>query len=111
MGTNSKCFYRTDHNDFPAIFDFTTIEGNVNHVLGPLAVTFAVISFWQCNRIVRVFNIGTGALLIIAIFIYQFRPGPFRIDMISAILLIVFSLVKGKITKKFGGGWGSLFQP
>ena len=92
----------------PAIFSFTTTESDVNHILGPLAISFAVISFWQVNRNARVFNIGIGCLLIIAVFIFGFTRIPFWIDLFSGVLLVIFSFVKGKITQKFGGGWRSL---
>lgn len=93
----------------PGVIPFTQTEANNNHIFGPLAFTFAVISLWECNRNARLINIIIGAWLIIAPFIFQFQTNAFLIDIIAGILLILFSLVKGKITNQFGGGWRSLF--
>lgn len=94
----------------PGLFQFTQTEANYNHILGPLVIAFAVISFWECNRNARLFNMITGACLIVAPFIFGFRSDALWLDVVGGILLILLSLVKGKITQKFGGGWRSLFM-
>lgn len=94
----------------PDVLQFMQTETNNNYILGPLIITFAVISFWECNRNARLFNIVTGAWLIIAPFIFGFRSDALWLDVIGGVLLILLSLVKGKMTQKFGGGWRSLFM-
>ena len=93
----------------PSVIPFTQTEANNNHILGPVAFAIAVISLWECNRNARWVNIITGACLIIAPILLNFQTNAFLIDIIAGILLILFSLVKGKIEQQFGGGWRSLF--
>ena len=94
----------------PGILEFTKTEANMNHILGPIVFTFALISWWECNRNVRLFNIVTGACLILGALLFKFQHDAFRIDIISGILIILFSLVKRKAKQKFGGGWRTLFM-
>lgn len=94
----------------PGILEFTKTETNINHILGPIVFTFAVISWWECNRNVRLLNVAAGACLIIGSFLFKFQQDAFLVDVIAGVLLILFSLVKGKVEQKFGGGWRSLFM-
>lgn len=94
----------------PGVLEFNKTEADNNHILGPLGIVFAVISLWECNRNVRLFNILIGTCLIIAPFIFRFQLNALLIDVIGGILLILFSLIKGKVEQKFGDGWRSLFM-
>ena len=94
----------------PAIVGFDKVASNNNHIVGPLVITFAVVSLWEINRNVRWFNIVTGAWLILSPFIIGFGASAQAIDIAGGIAVILFSLHKGKIKNKYGGGWRSLFQ-
>lgn len=94
----------------PGILEFTKTEANMNHILGPIIFTFALISWWECNRNVRLFNIVTGACLILGALLFKFQHDAFLIDIISGILIILFSLVKRKPKQMYGGGWRALFM-
>ena len=94
----------------PSIFTFTKVAADDNHIVGPLVVTFAVISLWEINRNVRLFNIITGLWLVLSPVILSFSGPAVKIDFISGIAVIVCSLYAGRKKKSFGGGWRSLFQ-
>ncbi|MGI8952606.1 MAG: SPW repeat domain-containing protein [Chitinophagaceae bacterium] len=94
----------------PAVFNFDKIAADNNHIVGPLVITFAVISLWEINRNVRLFNIVTGGWLIISPFILKFSSPALLIDLFSGIAVVIFSFYKGKIKHSYGGGWRSLFQ-
>lgn len=94
----------------PAILKFNKVAANNNHIVGPLVITFAVISFWEINRNVRLFNIVTGCWLILSPFIVAFSSEALVTDIASGIAIIIFSLFKSKIKSRYGGGWRSLFQ-
>jgi len=93
----------------PGVIPFTQTEANNNHIVGPIAFAIAVISLWECNRNARWLNIITGTWLVMSPIIFRFQTNAFLIDIIAGILLILLSLVKGKIEHQFGGGWRSLF--
>lgn len=94
----------------PAIFKFDRIAADNNHIVGPLVVTFAVISLWEINRNARLFNIVTGLWLVLSPFVLGFASPERTIDILSGVAVILFSLFKGKIKSRYGGGWRSLFQ-
>ncbi|NJK86705.1 MAG: hypothetical protein HC906_12770 [Bacteroidales bacterium] len=94
----------------PNVLKFNnSIAADFNYITGPLIVTFAVISYWEASRNVRRWNIPIALFLIIASFTFDSNTARLN-DILTCIPVVVFSLVKGKITQKFGGGWKSLFQ-
>lgn len=80
-----------------------------NFITGPLIVTFSIISYAQVSRSISKGNAVIALFLIIVSFFAADTPALFS-NLISSLLIILFSFVKGKITDKFGGGWISLFQ-
>ena len=95
----------------PGIFKMNQITSDNNHIIGPLVVTFSIISLWDINRNVIKANIVLGAWLLIALFVLDFsKTIAFYSNGGCACFLIAFSLVKRKPKDKFGGGWRSLFQ-
>lgn len=94
----------------PAIFTFNKVAADNNHIVGPLVITFAVISLWEINRNVRLFNIITGLWLVLSPFILNFSKPAFKIDILSGIAVVLFSLYTDNKKNRYGGGWRSLFQ-
>jgi short-subunit dehydrogenase len=81
------------------------------HIVGPLVVTAGLISIWEINRSFRYINLLAGLWLIAASLLIH------RDDYVSVwnnagsgVLLVIFSLIKGKIKGNFGGGWRVLFN-
>lgn len=94
----------------PGTWNFSKIESDQFHVTGPLIISLATIALWEVNRNVRIFNIFTGAWLIVAPFLWSYGQEAFWISVLTGMLVIGFSFIKGKIKKRYGGGWRSLFQ-
>lgn len=94
----------------PSLLSFTTTEANVNHIIAPLVVTFALTAVSEFVRNVRWLNIVCGLGLIVCVFVFSFHTTPMIIDILAAIIIIALSMVKGTIKKSYGGGWRSLFQ-
>lgn len=95
----------------PVLLHMNQTTSDNNHVVGPLVITFSVISLWQINRKVVKANIVLGIWLLIALFVLDFSMTiAFLSDGICAVLIILLSSIKRKRTQNFGGGWRSLFQ-
>lgn len=93
----------------PGIFGFEKISVNNDHIVGPVIATFAITALFESTR--RRFNIALGAWLLLAPWVLDYESAAAIInDMLVGTLVIGFSLVKGKIKNKFGGGWSSLWQ-
>ena len=93
----------------PAVLNFDINAANNNHIVGPLIVTFAIVAIWEINRSVRYFNLVAGIWLVAAPFLLSFDSSAATwVDVVSGALVAVTSLFKGRISKKYGGGWRSL---
>jgi hypothetical protein len=68
-----------------------------------MALTVAAVATAEVTRIVRFVNIPLGLLLVIAAFLFaRDVPVVFCSEVISALLLIVLSIPKGKIVERYG---------
>lgn len=95
----------------PAIFTMNESTSNNNHIIGPLVITFSVISFWSINRNAIKANIILGAWLLISLVVLNFAYAlPLLSNGICGVLLILLASTKRNSEEKFGGGWRSLFQ-
>lgn|SRR5690349_1566413 len=95
----------------PALFDYNQALSNNNHIVGPLIITFAVIALWDINQQMRRANIVTGGWLVLSAFIFSAPASIYLIlQAVAGLLIIIFSLVKGKVVHQYGGGWRSLWQ-
>jgi hypothetical protein len=95
----------------PTLFNMDHGAANNNYIIGPLVITFSVISLWKINRNAIKANIIFGLWLLASLFIFDFSITlAFLLNGVCGVLLIILSSVKRKTVQKFGGGWRSLFQ-
>ena len=94
----------------PSIWLFDKPTSDHHYIVGPLIITNAIIALWEFNRAIRWLNVLIGAWLLVSPFILGSKGIVAGIDIASGILLVLFSLFKGAVQKRYGGGWSSLFQ-
>jgi len=95
----------------PSVLKMNELTSNNNYIVGPLVITFSVISFWDINRKVIRANIPLGAWLLIALFVLEFTKSiAFFSNGACGAFIILLSSIKRKAKGKYGGGWKSLFQ-
>ena len=98
----------------PAIWRFeeaVPTAADNDHIIGPVMATFACVAIWEATRNTRWANIPLGAWLLVAPWILGYeQTAPIINDMAVGAAVIAFSLVRGKVTQRFGGGWRSLFK-
>lgn len=95
----------------PSILGTEGTTADNDHIIGPIITSFAIISWWEATRVVRLYNLPLGAWLILAPWVLG-HDGTLAIanDMVIGALVIAFSLVKGKVTETYGGGWSAIWQ-
>ena len=82
-----------------------------DHIVGPLIGTFACVAIWQCTRAVRWWNVPLGAWLIVAPWVLRYDAPPAIVnDMVVGAVVIALSCVRGRLDKRFGGGWSALWK-
>ena len=90
------------------------IEGTAadNHfIVGPLVATLAIIAIFESTRGLRKGNIALGAWLLVSPWLIGSEPLTAIIaDMVTGALIVGFSMVKGELKEKVGGGWQALWQ-
>ena len=94
----------------PSVFETTRIASNNNYIVGPLLITFSIISFWDINRNVIKVNMLPGTWLLVSAFVFDYPQTVFYCNIASGVVIIILSNLKRKSVGKVGGGWRSLFQ-
>lgn len=95
----------------PALFGFEKKIADNDHITGPIIATFAITALFENTRNVRKWNWLPGAWLLAAPWLMGYEAWlPTLNDMLTGVLVIGFSFVKGKTRHKIGGGWSSLWK-
>ncbi|TPE43524.1 SPW repeat domain-containing protein [Pontibacter mangrovi] len=90
--------------------DAKTITDN-QHIVGPVIASFAIISWWEATRAVRLYNVLPAAWLLLAPFVLGYDNATATINnMAVGALVLGLSFVKGKVEGTYGGGWASLWK-
>jgi uncharacterized membrane protein len=90
----------------PAVFGYGMSASANDHIIGPLAVSFAFISLWEVLRSCRLVNIVFGIWMLLAAFLLPYPQAAIVNNALTGTALIIFSLPKGRIKNSYGGGWG-----
>ncbi|HEY1020822.1 MAG TPA: hypothetical protein VGE06_00855 [Flavisolibacter sp.] len=94
----------------PSIWSFDKGASDHFYIVGPLVITNAIIGLWEFNRGIRWFTALIAAWLLVSPFVLESKGTEAMIAICSAILLVFFSLFKGRVKHRYGGGWSSLLQ-
>jgi hypothetical protein len=90
----------------PDVMQYEGTERIVDHIVGPLVVSMAIIAMAQVTRSVRWINVALGLWLMLAPVLLRYEP--LHIGARSALIggtILLLSLVKGPERSQTGGGW------
>jgi hypothetical protein len=85
-----------------------TLAADHDRVVGPVLASFACIAMWEVTRPLRWGNAVIGAWLLAAPWVLGFPPVATVNSMAAGAVVVGLSLVRGKLTHDFAGGWASL---
>ncbi len=95
----------------PDMLNYQKPEADYNYIVAPVAITFAITALWEVNRSARFIVMFCGLVLAISPLLSFFQSSDaIWNNALAGIIMILISLVKGKVKKHYGGGWLSLFQ-
>lgn len=95
----------------PGLLQFEKAASDNNYIVGPLVLTFAIITLWELNSSVRFLNMMIGIWLIVSPFMLGFQSSTaIWMTILSGALITGFSIVKRRMKRNYGGGWRSLFK-
>ncbi|MCX2740048.1 SPW repeat domain-containing protein [Pontibacter anaerobius] len=81
------------------------------HIVGPIVASFAIISWWEATRVVRLYNVLPGLWLLLAPWVLGYDNGLATTNsMVAGALITGLSFVKGKVEETYGGGWSAIWK-
>jgi nucleoside-diphosphate-sugar epimerase/uncharacterized membrane protein len=75
---------------------------NVDHLVGALAVTFAVIALSEIGRPLRLLNVVLGVALVVLAFVYDAHPASMWSSVACGLALAALSLRRGPVRQRYG---------
>lgn len=94
----------------PAVLGYDAPAATSDRLIGPVAVSFAIIALWEVTRPVRRVNTALGLWLLAAPWLLGYAPVPAVNSIIAGVLLITLSLVRGEVSGQYGGGWRAVWK-
>jgi hypothetical protein len=92
----------------PEVLGFGGAARMNDQVVGPLSASLACVAMWQVTRSLRWVNVVLGAWLVLAAIALGHDPVAGVNSLVSGLILCGVSCVRGKLTRRMGGGWRSL---
>jgi hypothetical protein len=92
----------------PAVIRYSGLAAHHAHAVGPFIATFACVSIWEVVRPVRWANVVLGIWLLISPALLHFRGGAAVTAVCVGLLTVALSLIRGRQTHRFAGGWRTL---
>lgn len=95
----------------PSVLGYDGRAMDNDHIVGPIAATFAVVAIWETTRGLRWVNLLLGIWLLIAPFALGYDETRALVNsLIVGAAMIVLSQLQGTIKQEFGGGWRALLH-
>lgn len=95
----------------PDLFGLGGAASDNFHIFGPIITTFAVVSLWEATRSTRLWNVAPGVWLIVSpIFLGYDSATGVVVAVAAGVAVTALSFVRGKIEKRYGGGWKALWR-
>ena len=94
----------------PAVLGFEPSEATSSYIVGPLVISFSITAIWEVNRSARLLNIPAGLWLALSPLFLDLGDAALYNSVAGGLAIVVFSVPKGKIEGRYGGGWASLFS-
>jgi hypothetical protein len=95
----------------PAVLDYGEPASTVDRVVGPLAATVAGVAVTQAMRSVRFWNVPVGLVLLGAPLLLGYEGRAALNSFLAGLALLLLARVRGRLTRRFAGGWSSLLRP
>ena len=95
----------------PSLLEYSSKDSNNVYVTGVIVISMAIISTTESLRNIRWVNFLAGLWLLSSIWMFgMVNRSEMLNNTLMGIVIVLFSLLKGKIKNEYGGGWGSLFK-
>jgi hypothetical protein len=94
----------------PAVLEYADPGRANDRIIGPIVASLATIALWEVCRPLRWVNVVFGGWLLVVPWLLAYPPSGHWNSLATGAVVLGLSLVKGKRTHEFGGGWSSLWK-
>lgn len=95
----------------PALFGYGGAAAVNDRICGPIIATFSCVAAWEVTRPVRWVSMAIAGWMIVGALVLDYNAGGAGNVVVTALVIIACSLVRGRAVTRFGGGWRSLWNP
>lgn len=96
----------------PAVLGYGDPARTNDRIVGPVAATCAIIAWWEVMRGVGRVNLLFGLWLVAAPWVLGYDATAALVNSTAVgVAMAALSFVRGRITKRYGGGWAALLRP
>ncbi|MDT7827605.1 SPW repeat protein [Pricia sp. S334] len=95
----------------PAVFSYGKAASDNGHIIGPIIITFSVVSLWEATHVVRKWNYPFALWLLLSPWLLDYQATTaISSDIITGVLIMILSTVGQHIENRYGGGWSALLD-
>jgi hypothetical protein len=94
----------------PSALAYVGAARTSHQIVGPVIATLAWVAAAECTRSVRLANVPLGAWLVVAPLLLDHPARAAMNSVLVGFAVVAFSLGRGRVRTRFGGGWRSLWQ-
>lgn len=95
----------------PSVLGYGGVAATNDRIAGPTAAAIAIVAMSQVTRAFRWLNLVIGAWLLLAPWILGYPPSALASSMVSGLALAGLASLRGRVDRRYGGGWRSLVRP
>lgn len=94
----------------PGVFGYSGTAADLDHIVGPLAVSVGIMAASQILRGLRWSNVPLGLVLLGSLAATPRPAGGSVAVGVAGVVLVTTAIVRGRIDVEFGGGWSALLR-
>ena len=94
----------------PSVLGYEDRARTNDLIVGPIVASFACVAIWEVTRSLRWVNVPIGIWMLIAPWLLGYKSETLIHSSIVGVVMIGLSLVRGRITHQFGGGWTAVWK-
>lgn len=89
----------------PDVLRYGGVPADHGRIVGPVIASLACIAMWEVTRSLRWINLLIGLWMLLAPWVLGFPADATINTMLCGAAVAGLSLVRGKLTHRFDGGW------
>ncbi len=94
----------------PAVLEYSGAPADNDRVVGPIAISVALIAIFEVVRGLRFLNAAAGTWLVLSAFVLPYPAAGIASAVLSGVALTILALPGGRTKNRYGGGWRAVLH-